>query len=361
MPIWNAIYLGTGPVIDPTEGNNVAENAGALVGTTFGGPGNALVGNLTQVETFDTNGNGALNQNNANGGSEVFTADIGAGTQTFTFDAVTAYNATITYLDGSTSTVTVVVFQDVTGQTFLAPGLTPAANAPLIAAPIQSVTLNAVTTSSALGLADTRPVVPFVACFVAGTLIRTPQGHVPVERLTVGDMVVTRDGGPQPLTWVGGRRVDGTGVFAPVHVAPGALGNRRALVLSPQHRVLLQGWRAELHFAQAEVLVAVIHLVDGARIKQVPVPEVSYHHIMFDRHHLVWSEGVLTESFHPGDQVMTGDPALWHELLSLFPDLDPGHGAALRKTARPVLRGAEARLCRGGDPGHTMRDWAWAA
>lgn len=39
VPIWNAIHLGAGSIIDPTEGNTLAENAGLLVGQTFGGPG----------------------------------------------------------------------------------------------------------------------------------------------------------------------------------------------------------------------------------------------------------------------------------------------------------------------------------
>lgn len=38
-----------------------------------------------------------------------------------------------------------------------------------------------------------------VICFAAGTLILTPRGEVPIEMLAVGDLLVTRDNGPQPL------------------------------------------------------------------------------------------------------------------------------------------------------------------
>ncbi|MGB4828605.1 MAG: choice-of-anchor L domain-containing protein, partial [Paracoccaceae bacterium] len=44
-----------------------------------------------------------------------------------------------------------------------------------------------------------------VPCFVAGTLIRTPDGDVPVETLHPGDLVLTMDDGPQPLRWTGSR------------------------------------------------------------------------------------------------------------------------------------------------------------
>jgi hypothetical protein len=39
-------------------------------------------------------------------------------------------------------------------------------------------------------------------CFVAGTLIATPSGAVPVERLRPGDLVATWDEGAQPVRWV---------------------------------------------------------------------------------------------------------------------------------------------------------------
>jgi hypothetical protein len=343
MPIWNAIYLGPGAVIDPTEGNTLAENASLLVGQSFGGPGNALSGSIVGIETFDTNANDALDQNNSVA-NDVFTADIGAGTQAFTFDAATAFGATITYLDGSTVNTTVVIFQDVNGQTFLAPGLTNAANAPLIAGPIQSITITSVATSSALGLATIRPTIPFVPCLAAGTLIRTGNGLRPVESLMPGDMVWTRDDGLQPLVWVGAREVEGLGRFAPVRFAPGAVGNGRALVVSPQHRMLVGGWRAELMFGEPEVLVAAVHLVNGDTICRVPVARVSYHHIMFDRHHVIEAEGAATESFLAGDVVRAGDAALWAELVELFPELAGDDPADLPMVARPVVRGAEGRV-----------------
>jgi len=343
MAVWNGIYLGTTTVrIDPTEGNNGAENAGALVGQTYGGPGNALAGDITTVQTFGTNGNSALDQNN-NVVNETFTADIGNGTQTFVFDAVVSYNATITYLDGSQAQATVVVFQSTTGQLFLAPGLSTAANAPLIAEPIQSITLNSTNTTTALGLAETRPTIPFIACFAAGTLIRTAGGLRPVESIRAGDMVWTRDAGMQPVAWAEGRRVAGRGNLAPVRFAPGALGNARALVVSPQHRMLVTGWRAELFYGEPEVLVAAVHLVNGDTVVRVPMAEVSYHHIMFDTHQIVAAEGCMSESFLPGEEVARGDAALWAELVTVFPELGQRGAGASIALARPVVPGCEGR------------------
>ena len=44
-------------------------------------------------------------------------------------------------------------------------------------------------------------------CFAAGTRIATPQGARPVETLCPGDLVTTLDHRPQPLRWVGSRRL----------------------------------------------------------------------------------------------------------------------------------------------------------
>src|SRR5690606_26001535 len=44
-------------------------------------------------------------------------------------------------------------------------------------------------------------------CFCRGTLILTDQGEVAVEKLRAGDIVMTRDHGPQPIEWIGSRHL----------------------------------------------------------------------------------------------------------------------------------------------------------
>ena len=99
-----------------------------------------------------------------------------------------------------------------------------------------------------------------VICFASGTLIETPEGPRFVESLREGDEVNTLDAGPQPIRWVGHVRVPGDGVNAPIPIARGALGNIRDLWVSPNHRMLLRGSKAELMFGEDEVFVAAKHL-----------------------------------------------------------------------------------------------------
>ena len=64
-------------------------------------------------------------------------------------------------------------------------------------------------------------------------------------------------------------------------------------------------------------------------------------HFLMDHHHIVKSEGVLTESLFPSAMALRAVPAAaLAELHSLFPDLTE---QALRQTARRALRRHECQ------------------
>ncbi|WP_210878737.1 Hint domain-containing protein [Roseovarius autotrophicus] len=187
-----------------------------------------------------------------------------------------------------------------------------------------------------------------VPCFVAGTRIRTPEGAVAVECLRPGDLVLTKDEGAQPLRWIGTRRVQAIGDFAPIAIAAGTFGRHGALRLSPLHRVLIRDSLAELLFGEAEVLVAARDLVNDHTVRRIEGGEVEYVHLLFDRHQLIWSEGLLTESFLPGPQAARSfEAAILAEICALFPAIDPETGAGYSPAARRTLRPHEARLLAG--------------
>lgn len=195
----------------------------------------------------------------------------------------------------------------------------------------------AVSTQGPLDIPDLGP-----PCFVSGTLIDTPHGCIPIENLAVGDVVNTVDNGPQTIRWIGARTVKGVGDFAPIRFEVGALGNDKVMMLSPQHRVLLQGWRAEMFFGESEVLVSAKHLINDKSIRPVTCREVTYHHFLCDQHELVVSDGCVTESFFPGDTILAGDEELRDEIKTLFPELDHQIDGRKSETVRPVLRRFEA-------------------
>jgi hypothetical protein len=185
-----------------------------------------------------------------------------------------------------------------------------------------------------------------VVCFAAGTLIQTDRGERPVEEIAAGDRVLTRDRGFQPVRWAGAVLVAPGPATWPVRITAGALGEglpARDLRVSPQHRVLISGARLRLALSLPEALVPARHLVNGRTIlREAGDLPVSYHHLLFDRHEVIYSEGVPTESFHPGRWglgVLAEEARA--EVLALFPELarDP---MAFGPAARPSLRRHEA-------------------
>ncbi|RKF14037.1 2,3,4,5-tetrahydropyridine-2,6-carboxylate N-succinyltransferase [Roseovarius spongiae] len=202
------------------------------------------------------------------------------------------------------------------------------------------------TAENASGVSDTGFVlVDSVPCFVAGTMIETPSGPVPVETLKAGDLVMTRDEGAQPLRWIGERRVSATGNFAPIFIAANTFGAHDGLFLSPLHRVLIRDALAELLFGETEVLVAARDLVNDRSVRRIEGGLVDYVHILFDRHQVVFSAGLETESFLPGPQTANSFEAeIVDEICTLFPELDRETGRGYSPAARRTLKRYEAEL-----------------
>ncbi|MEO1777388.1 MAG: Hint domain-containing protein [Pseudomonadota bacterium] len=133
-------------------------------------------------------------------------------------------------------------------------------------------------------------------CLAAGTPIATARGDVVIEALRVGDHVLTRDHGLQPLraktmqTMVFRTRHDRA---RPVMIHANRLGPghpRTDIVLSPQHRVLdCTG--------ATERLIPAHRLTGRAGIRRMRgVRQVQYLNLLFDRHEVIYAAGLPVES-----------------------------------------------------------------
>ncbi|AUH62840.1 Hint domain-containing protein [Paracoccus zhejiangensis] len=194
-------------------------------------------------------------------------------------------------------------------------------------------------------------------CFLAGTLIATPGGERAVESLRPGDLVLTRDHGPQPLVWTGRTAIDADRLdrnpnLRPIRIAAGALGERlprRDLCVSPQHRILVHDadgteyLAAALHLWRAG-LPGVTPLTDG-----VPFDLV---HIACARHEVIRAEGAATESFFTGPMAIRALSAEDRsDLTRAFPSLATGENPMT--PARPFLKRKEVAALVEGAQGVT--------
>ncbi|CUH87482.1 hypothetical protein PH5382_01411 [Phaeobacter sp. CECT 5382] len=177
-------------------------------------------------------------------------------------------------------------------------------------------------------------------CFLRGTLIVTEDGPLPIEDLRPGMLVETYDHGLQPLRWIGHSHVTVSETTAPIRFKKGQYGCEQDLWVSPNHRMLVTGQFAELLFGESEVLAKAKDLVNDSSIRPDHSFEtVEYFHLLFDQHEILWSNGALSESYHPGPETTRGfDAETQAELFALFPELCPmtgtGYGAAARLSLR---------------------------
>lgn len=189
-------------------------------------------------------------------------------------------------------------------------------------------------------------------CFGRGTGILTPEGEVPIEDLSAGDMVMCGDGKERPIRWIGSRAVDHATLTAhpelrPIQFEPSALGEglpERPLTLSPQHRVLLQDWRAELLFGADEVLAPAKALVNdtGIRVDR-DCTEVEYFHILLDDHQTVLANGLRCETLIPAEMAQYAlPPEARDEICKLFPEI-VADLYAYGETCAPALKPYEVQ------------------
>ena len=157
-------------------------------------------------------------------------------------------------------------------------------------------------------------------CYCPGTLIRTPRGQKKVEKLKIGDKVMTASGEARPIKWIGRRSYSGRFVMGrkdvlPVCIKAGALEDnvpKRDLWISPNHAMYLDG-----------VLIEAKDLVNGVSIVQAESAEsIEYYHVELDTHDVLIAEGALAESYIDDDNRLLFHNA--HEYREKYPDQEIG-------------------------------------
>ena len=230
--------------------------------------------------------------------------NVGLTTRPTNFIDILGTNVTVTSGQTGTGDTGIVTLSD--GDTFSLTGITNA-----------SAPWHVLTTSDGAGGTD---VFLSTVCYARGTMIRTPDGELPIETLRSGMQVITLvDGGAVPRTvkWLGHRRISLASHPRPETVAPiriecdafAAGMPHRDLLVSPDHAIFVDG-----------MLICARQLVNGTTIRQERDNRaVHYYHVELDEHAILLAEGLPAESYL--DTGNSGFFANSSKPLVLHPDL----------------------------------------
>lgn len=235
--------------------------------------------------------------------------------------AVIHLDSSLTFMspDGETAEVLVLVEVDAAGD------VTEVHALPLV--PLRPKTRYTLVTIDTEGAAARLAEIACVS-FTRGTHITMATGEQrPIEDLRIGDRVLTRDDGPQEIRWIGQTTLRAHGEHAPIVITAGTLHNAQDLIVSPDHRLFIYQRSDVLGAGRAEVLVRARHLVNGVSVYRQQGGFVDYFQILFDRHQIIFAEGIAAETLLLDPRT---SPALPAELATrLAETLGARHAAGL--------------------------------
>ncbi len=124
-----------------------------------------------------------------------------------------------------------------------------------------------------------------------GTMLLTLDGEMPVEFVSVGDKLITRDCGISKVTHI--QRT--TRAVHSIAFAAGSLGHTRPerdAMLAGDQMVLVRDWRARAMFNSERALVAARALVDDEFITDLGLIETTLYQIFCDGPHIIYADGL---------------------------------------------------------------------
>ena len=133
--------------------------------------------------------------------------------------------------------------------------------------------------------------VPPTQGMLAGTMVRTLDGLLPVDFLTPGDRIVTR---------AGARRLTSISVVARkqvdlVRVKASTMGHDRPdqdILLSPGQPVIIRDWRAQVLYGAPVAAIPAARLADGEFVCVEVHRNVRLYTLRFDEDEVIYAEGL---------------------------------------------------------------------
>ena len=123
-----------------------------------------------------------------------------------------------------------------------------------------------------------------------GTLVLTAEGLIPVDYLTAGDRIITRDG-VRVLAHISVHVLAGE----VVRVSASSQGHARPeedVILGCDQAVLIRDWRAKALYGAAQALVPVSRMVDGEMVRREKAVGLRMYMLGFAAPQVVYAGGL---------------------------------------------------------------------
>ena len=124
-----------------------------------------------------------------------------------------------------------------------------------------------------------------------GTMVLTLDGILPVEFLSPGDRIITRDGATRlasiEVSVVQNARV--------IRIAAGTLGIDRPegdVIVLPDQPILIRDWRAKAMYGTTSAMVPAARLADGAYIRAEVVDEMRFYTLRLTKEAVIYAGGL---------------------------------------------------------------------
>lgn len=130
------------------------------------------------------------------------------------------------------------------------------------------------------------------------SIILTTDGELPIQYLSAGDRVITRDTGISVVKSIRFAKV----TCRAIALAAGSLGHTRPdrdVVLPAGQQILIRDWRAQALFGGKQAMVPVLRLIDGEYVSDLGEIEMTLYQIEFDYPHVIYADGLEVYSTMP--------------------------------------------------------------
>lgn len=192
-------------------------------------------------------------------------------------------------------------------------------------------------------------IVPPLTGISGDALLRTPCGPRRADAIRIGDLIVTRDHGLQPVRLIWQRTISATDFVAvpknaPVTLHPRAIGPmmpQRSVTLGPASQVLVPGYQVACDEALKGGLIEARRIAGTSDLGffDRDAQDVPLFNFVFDKHEVIVASGLAVTSFLPsGRMIEQLEDTIGHDLLRRFPVLKKKTARAFPPVDYPLVK-----------------------